>query len=471
MNTATRKYSLMVILAAYAVIGGLYATRIPPWQAPDEPAHYNYVRQLAQTGAYPVIEMGDYDQALLSQKVAPPDARPSFPLDAIQYEDHQPPLFYTLAAPVFVAFDGSLVALRLFTLLIGALAVTFTYLAVLEVFPSQPGIAAFAAAWMALLPQHVHMAASLNNDALSEALIALTLWLSARLVMVAGRGAGAGEQGSEGGGAVTRRAPPASRRALVLLGIVVGLSLLTKAQAYLCLPVALAAVFMATHGRQPGRAVARDLGIVLAVGLVLGMPWWLHSMQVYGGLDVLGLQRHNQVVVGQPTTGEWIAQFGWGGLLARMAQTTFQSFWGQFGWMSVPLDRRWYLALLTFTGASAALFILWWLRTQILRPPEAQGASFTGTSAPQRRALTLFALLALGAVLGFLWYNLQFVQHQGRYLYAGLAPIGLAFSLGWHYAFSRWPRVQVWLWAALLAGLAAFNLYLLWRVILPAMAA
>ncbi len=270
MNTATRKYSLMVILAAYAVIGGLYATRIPPWQAPDEPAHYNYVRQLAQTGAYPVIEMGDYDQALLSQKVAPPDARPSFPLDAIQYEDHQPPLFYTLAAPVFVAFDGSLVALRLFTLLIGALAVTFTYLAVLEVFPSQPGIAAFAAAWVALLPQHVHMAASLNNDALSEALIALTLWLSARLVMVAGRGAGAGEQGSEGGGAVTRRAPPASRRALVLLGIVVGLSLLTKAQAYLCLPVALAAVFMATHGRQPGRAVARDLGIVLAVGLVLG---------------------------------------------------------------------------------------------------------------------------------------------------------------------------------------------------------
>ena len=30
-------------------------------------------------------------------------------------------------------------------------------------------------------------------------------------------------------------------------------------------------------------------------------------------------------------------------------------------YMSVPLDRRWYLVLLAFTGVSAALFVAWWL--------------------------------------------------------------------------------------------------------------
>jgi len=39
-----------LILLAYLTIGTLYAVNIPAWQAPDEPAHYNYVRALAETG-------------------------------------------------------------------------------------------------------------------------------------------------------------------------------------------------------------------------------------------------------------------------------------------------------------------------------------------------------------------------------------------------------------------------------------
>jgi hypothetical protein len=30
-----------------------------------------------------------------------------------------------------------------------------------------------------------------------------------------------------------------------------------------------------------------------------------------------------------------------------------------------------------------------------------------------------------------LYYNLTFVQHQGRYLFPALIPIGLAFAIGW----------------------------------------
>ena len=175
-NIAQRRafnWPLILILVVYFMLGGLFAVLIPHWQVPDEPAHYNVVRQLAQTGAYPVIAPGDYNQQLIGAQIAPPNARPTVSLDSVQYEDHQPPLFYTLAAPVFLAFNGALIPLRLFSLFIGAFVILFGYLSVRAIFPTHPHLAAFAAAFIALLPQHVYMLAGFNNDSLSEALIAL----------------------------------------------------------------------------------------------------------------------------------------------------------------------------------------------------------------------------------------------------------------------------------------------------------
>lgn len=442
---ARRHWPLLAVVIAYVAIGALYAWRVPAWQTPDELAHYNYIRQLAQTGTFPVIEMGDYDQQFLAEHVQPPKVRPAVSLDAVQYEDHQPPLFYALAAPLFALFDGALLPLRLLSLGIGTLTVVFAYLATLTVFPAQPAIAPLVCVVAALIPQHLHMMAGLNNDALAEALIALTVLLCTRLLTAPDSLTGP------------------SLRLLVVLGVVVGLSFLTKATAYLTLPIALAAVLSATRRRWPLKSVALALGMVIVIAVVIGLPWWLRSMQVYGGLDFLGLQRHNEVVIGQPTTREWLVQFGPASFLLRMAQTTFQSFWGQFGWMSVVMNNWMYALLLGFTGLSMLLFAAWWISTT-LTP-----AGRPALTVAQRQTLSLYALLGLGTLAGFIWYNFQFVQHQGRYLYAGLIPFATAVTLGWMSAASRWPRVQQWLWAVFLIGLAGFNLYLLWRVVLPGM--
>jgi 4-amino-4-deoxy-L-arabinose transferase-like glycosyltransferase len=469
-------WPLAFILAVYLVLGGLFAALIPPWQVPDEPAHYNYARQLAQTGAYPVIALGDYDQDLIGTKIAPPTARPSFSLDAVQYEDHQPPLFYTLAVPVFLLFGGALIPLRLFSLFIGAFVVVFAYLTLREIFPEHVYIAAFAAAFVALLPQHLHMMAGFNNDSLSEALLALAVWLSARLIMKSGR---VEMQGSGGAG----EQPPLhlfTSSPLLLLSVVIGLAFLTKAQAYLALPVALFAVLVSGYRRQSMGRLIGSLVLVTAVACLIGLPWWIHGLQVYGGTDVLGLQRHNMVVAGQPTTAEWIAQYGWGGLLSRMAQFTFQSFWGQFGWMSIVIDRRFYVLFLAVTAISTVLFLAWWAHG-LSAKSRLKGKETTSTGASiyspylvltrqQTLALDMLALLALCALLGFIWYNLQFVQHQGRYLFSGLIPIAAALSLGWHFVLSRkGARLLPWLWLALLLGFIALDAHMLFRVILPAM--
>jgi hypothetical protein len=473
-------WPLAIILIVYLALGSLFAVLIPSWQVPDEPAHYNYVRQLAQTGAYPVLMMGDYNQDLISKQIAPANARPAVSLESVKYEDHQPPLFYTLAAPVFVLFNGALIPLRLFSLVVGGLSVVFAYLAILEIFPTHPQLAAFAAAFIALLPQHLHMMAGLNNDSLSETLIALCVWLSVRYIMrwrahEGGRGSReAGEHSPASSSVLTFSVAP-----LLPLAIVVGLGFLTKAQAYLTLPIVLFAILACDYKRKPFGQTLRALVLVTLIAGVIGLPWWVHSLQVYGGTDVLGLQRHNLVVVGQPTTADWIAQNGWGGLLSRMVQYTFQSFWGQFGWMSVVLDQRFYWLFGAITLTSTLLFLAWWVHSlSAWKRLHGKDATSRGESIyspwlmltrEQTITLEMLAGLAVGTVLGFIWYNLQFVQHQGRYLYMGLIPIGTAFSLGWHFIFSRRARLQRWLWLALVVAFIALDAHLLFRVILPAM--
>jgi len=87
---------LLAIILAYLVVGALYAALTPPWQAPDEPAHYNYVRYLAENRRLPVLQMGDYPHDYLEEiKAAKFPATMS--IDPIRYEFYQPPLYYVLA--------------------------------------------------------------------------------------------------------------------------------------------------------------------------------------------------------------------------------------------------------------------------------------------------------------------------------------------------------------------------------------
>ncbi len=56
-----------IILTVYLLAGVLFATLTPHWQAPDEPAHYNYVRYLAAQSGFPELTSRCYDQAYLEQ--------------------------------------------------------------------------------------------------------------------------------------------------------------------------------------------------------------------------------------------------------------------------------------------------------------------------------------------------------------------------------------------------------------------
>lgn len=458
------EYALLgLLLAIYLGLGALFAVRTPAWQAPDEPAHYNYVRQLVN-GRWPVIEPGDWDQAYLSEVVGA-EFDPAYPVDGLTYEDWQPPLYYLLQAPIYRLSGGSLTAMRLLSVVLGAGVVALAYFVGRVVFDGRIWAALAVAAFVAFLPQHLAILGSVNNDSLAELIIAAILAL---LVLP------------------WPDRPAAGR--LLGLGLLLGLGFLTKGTVYLMAPV-VGVLLLARYwprldrsaitslvGERPSAAdlsgLVRSLLLVFVPALLLGLLWWGRNLAVYGGLDVIGKAAHDAVVVGQPRTADWIAQYGLGGTAGRFLRTTFTSFWGQFGWMAAPLPGWMVASLAVVTGVAVMGLLLAVLddrrRTADRRPLTADRRPPSVGRRQQLHilvlGLTFFLTLAL-----HIFYNLTFVQHQGRYLYPALIPIAVGFTAGWGYWLR--PFVRRWTWAAYLLplGLAlllgGISLYALWRIV------
>lgn len=413
-----------LIILMYLVVGTFYAVYTPTWQVPDEPAHYNYIRSFATGEGFPVMEAGDYDQAYLS-RLTSEQFPESLPVTPLEYEDHQPPLYYLLATPVFLLSGGAVGALRLFSLLLGAGVIGMTMALVREVFPKRPGLAWLAGGLVAFLPQHVAMMAAVNNDALTELLLVSWLLLALRYLR----------------GAVSP----------VLLGVVLGLMFLTKTTGYGIALLALVAV--ALRWRRGGFswkwAIAQTASI-LGPALLLGCLWWGRNLAVYGWPDFVGLLRHNEVVVGQPRTTEFLARQGIWPFFTEALRTTFRSFWGQFGWMGVVLDSRIYLGVGLFS-ALVAWGALWQLGEGIRN----------GVDPLFRDALILLGASLLITTGLYLGYNLTFVQHQGRYLFTALPALALAGALGLNrLAEKRLAVVTASLLLVLLIGIGLVGLLL-----------
>jgi 4-amino-4-deoxy-L-arabinose transferase-like glycosyltransferase len=448
--TATRVEVLLLslIVVVYLLVGGLFAIQTPDWQTPDEPAHYNYIRQVVEDGCCPVIEMGDWDSAYLDELKAARFAPELLgDLELIQYEDHQPPLYYLLLSPVYASTGGSLTALRLASVVIGLVIVLCAYATGKALLPDRPQIALGAAAFVAFQPQHVAILASVNNDALGWSLVAVILWLSVAYV----------------------------KRAVWvrpwMLGLLVGIALVTKSTAYLMAGIAFLAVILRwwtnpAAERPSGAALARALALYLVPALALGLIWWLRNFAVYGFPDFLGLAAHDAVVVGQPRTEALVSAVGLGGYLQQFARDTFNTFWGQFGWLGLPLiggSVGWvYPAML-------GLLIVGLLGLAVDRLVLRRSETIA-TVPGQRAAWLLLMLTVILSILAYLYYNTEFQQFQGRYMFPMLIPLGIALALGldaWRrLLLGRW-RVTRWLTPLFFFSFALLDVWLLRTVIVP----
>jgi 4-amino-4-deoxy-L-arabinose transferase-like glycosyltransferase len=439
--TPRLEYALLaLIIIAYLFLGWRYAVETPDWQVPDEPAHYNYIRQIHEKGELPVIQKGDWDQdyqTLLTSTHFDPALTGD--LYRIQYEDHQPPLYYLLQTPVYAATDGDLLAMRLFSVLIGAGTVVCAWAVGLLLFPVYPWVRLSMAAFVAFIPQRLSIMAGVSNDSLAG--------LMAGLVLV---------------GVTVYLTRPHNKISLarpwllVGIGLLVGLVFLTKTTAYYVAGVAgLAIVMRWAREGWPWQVALRQAAAFLVPALLIGSIWWIHGIDTYGGTDFLGLQRHDEVVVGQPRT-DWYIDNVYGGSLStyweNLAETTFHSFWGQMGWMAYPMPTNVYRALLAATLITIAglLFYAW------------QTRFFRNFNSAQEETMALFDISLILVVAQFLIYNITFVQFQGRYLYTGLIPLSTIIALGlygWVRPFSKKIPLLRWLPVLVTLSMALFAWY------------
>lgn len=413
---------IRLLTIAYLIMGIVFAIYTPLWQTPDEPAHYHYVAQVATTGL-PVIETGDWDSAYLDElkntRFADIDL---IAFATIQYEDHQPPLYYLLASPIYRLTDGNPYAIRIFSVMIGVIIVWCAYGVGRLMFPDSPAIALGVAGFVAFHPQQLHIITSVNNDVLAWALVGMMLVAAIAYLKTD------------------------TWHLSLWMGMIVGIAFITKATAYFLLAIGLLAILLKRRNTRHG------LILYIPPALILGLIWWIRNITVYGFPDFLGLRAHDAVVVGQLRTSERLAELGFGGYVSELFQTTFNSFWGQFGWMAVPMPSWIYIGIL-------AVLIVAFIGLFICHRENSQRPVW----------ILLISTIVLSG-LAYLYYNSEFVQYQGRYMFPMLIPLGLFLVVG----IDNWRirllgrikyRFVAYLTAIPFLGMAVLDMYLIWRVI------
>jgi hypothetical protein len=450
--------------------GLLWMALVPPWQTPDEPKHFEYVRLLAEGDRLVAFadEAAAADPELQAAIVQSMDehafwwyghapgydpAQPAGSTAGLRFADlwlggshtafyRSSPVYYWLAAQVQPADRlAGLYAARLLSVLLGVLAVLLAGWAAREVFPEDPFVRYGAPVFVAFHPMFAFLSSGVNNDVLLNALAMFVFLLVCRLL--------------------ARGASPAR---LLLLAAAIVAAVAVKRTALFLVPTALVALlaWLALRGRRHGTAIAAALGS-LGVLVVGGWVWWTSG----GAGSIPGtipqawrwnLQRYffNEpdqldrilAYLRAPEIGPILVEYQWG-LLG--------DFWGSFGWQLVRFPAWLYvgLGILTLVALAGAL------RRMIDADAPAHQRATLVTSAA---AVGLAAAAATAFFVSYL--NLPYPPApQGRYLYAALGPIAILFTAGLG-AWIPLPR-RVTALKAFTAGMVAFDLVALFGFVVP----
>jgi hypothetical protein len=433
------------VLVAYLTLAVAYSLASPIYEPTDELRHVRYVRHIATYRSLPVQRAG-----------------------APRAQSHHPPLYYALGALVtgwvdvekdvyyqpqenpFWAyrywevgndnksqyvhrsdedfpFEGVALVVyivRWMTVLIGAGAVWLTYRIALETFPAHPALAVGAAALVAFNPQFLHLSGAVTNDVPATLCGAAVLLMCIRLV----------QEGP-------------SLRMNVTLGILLGLSLLTKFHLLALLAPIAVAYLLRTWPTVDWRAALRASVIILGLAAILSGWWFFRNWRLYG--DATGLSKLNQLWAGRSVSGNW-----W--VIGQKLPYLWSSLWGRFGYGQVPLPKIIYRGLLVFCLLALAAYLL----------PRRQRLSSLASLLPLMSAIVAFVAIVTYYML------IQPAGAMGRFLFP-ILPAFAALLMGGLNRFFPMPAARRLRWlvgGAVTVMMAALAVYALVGALVPAFA-
>lgn len=476
---------LAASLVVHLALSGACAFIFPLGQAPDEPAHFRYALFIARHGRLP-----------------------NFNVDNAGYESYQAPLYYTLCAAVGkltmvaapsgqqaeagppealrasdqtilsrlpqyptirpgqhqLALDAlrqahryspaerrAWLAMRLLTVIVGAVGILLAWRILILLFPERQWIAGTVSVGMATNPMYAHISGAVGNDPPATVAVGLVL-LMAMLVLRHG----------------------ASARRSALLGLALATAMLTKDSALAALPAALLALAWGVGRRYDPRpaetpltdiahrvaaidwgSFARNAAVTLGVAALFGGWWYVRNQLLYGAPQHFPANVERQISWETYLAQPWLI----GTVLSVAIPMAFRNFWAGFGWTNIAVAPAFYWL---FAGACiVALFGLLLLYNDRRR-------NDLDWSALQIRGFWILVMTAALLALAVVWYILTIDfggGSQGRYMFPAMPALGMLWAVGVGRLLQEDARRHL----PVLTGVAmlAFSLYAILGVALP----
>lgn len=364
---------ILILLVFFLVRGLIFASVIPPWQAPDEPLHYDYIHYLSIEKKWPVLGKvaicrqvknslrGYYFSPIISEKMpyrlkkdldipenysgpTKHDTRTSkygmilkfngkgrAPNQIIQH----PPLYYIIGAFFyllflkFLSFTAQIWFLRIFSVILGFATVYIGWLSAKLLFEKQPFLQYALVGFLALQPMFGYIFSVINNDSLTIFLFSFLFYL---MVLTVKEGM--------------------TQKRLYLIAIIFSLGMLTKVTFIISLPaIIFVLVFAQKKSQWPVYLIASVISFVI-------FGWWyIRLLMVYGTF----LPR---IDFYQPNPANGLANVSLLGYLifTPFKNKIFSSFWGSFGWLRLRYPYRInfilkYMTFLVMTGLGLEIVI------------------------------------------------------------------------------------------------------------------
>jgi hypothetical protein len=441
----------------------------PPFQVTDEPAHFAYVKQLAETGTLPQANSNTFsqeeeiairdlhteeiladptpqtiasssEQRVLRQDLASAERQPRDGSESAGVATAEPPLYYAFeSVPYLIAFHTNLLdrlqLMRLWSGLLAGLTALFAFLFVREALPGEPWAWTTAGLGVALAPLLGFMSGAVNPDSMLFAVCAALFFCLARAFR---RGL--------------------TRKLAVCTGAVVAIGLLTKLNFIGLLPgVLLGLVLLSWRVARSSRREAfirlALAGGVAAVGLLCALA--VSATRTHGASEKLTSSLSEFISHGSLIPK---LEYMWELYLPRLPgmvndfpiifptrQLWFNGFVGLYGWAETAFPNWVYNIALIPAVAIAGLFIC---------------ALYRSRSAICARAAEIGVYLLMSAGVMAMVAAASYVEFPAsdayyarvRYLFPMLALLGALLALAARGAGRRWgPAVGVLIVVVILA--------------------
>jgi 4-amino-4-deoxy-L-arabinose transferase-like glycosyltransferase len=233
----------------------------------------------------------------------------------------------------------------------------------------------------------------------------------------------------------------------ILLGITVGITMLTYYNAYVYILLSAVAFLWCMFAKEKVsfQEFVKKAGIAVGVALLIAAWYFIRNLIIYDG-DLLGLNAQRMCaeihagaqrpqVINGPSSGLTPFAYFWGsGLFAEnnWFKTTIKSLLGIFGYMNYPIAGWMYKFYIAVMVAGIACFLYFFF--------------FKYKEAKKHKcmmAVVIIASLALTWMLSLYYSWTSNYQAQGRYVITSLIPTFLCASVGYRYVVDRFSTTAI----------------------------